>query len=44
MDPAKQRALLDLLLDLVPADGTAIGNQHLRHQFIDVDVAFFLHS
>ena len=35
MDPAKQGALTEVLLDLVPADGTPIGNQLLRQQFIE---------
>jgi adenine-specific DNA-methyltransferase len=35
MDPAKQRALTEVLLGLVPANGTPIGNQHLRQQFIE---------
>ena len=35
MDPARQRALTEILLALVPADGTPVGNQHLRQQFIE---------
>ena len=35
MDPAKQRALTDVLLNLVPRDGTPIGNHQLRQQFTD---------
>ncbi len=35
MDPAKQRALTEILLGLVPADGTPVGNQYLRQQFIE---------
>jgi adenine-specific DNA-methyltransferase len=35
MDPAKQRALTEILLGLLPADGTPVGNQHLRQQFVE---------
>ena len=35
MNPAKQHALIEVLLSLVPADGTPIGNQPLRQRFID---------
>ena len=33
MDATKRRALAELLLGLVPADGTQIGNQKLRELF-----------
>lgn len=35
MDSATRRSLVKLLLNLVPADGTPIGNQNLCEQFID---------
>lgn len=35
MDATKRRALAGLLLGLVPPDGTAIGNQKLREQFLE---------
>ena len=35
MDLAKHRALVDLLVSLVPADGAPIGNQGLRERFIE---------
>ncbi len=34
MDSATQRSLAKLLLGLVPADGSSIGNQKLREQFL----------
>ncbi len=35
MDLAKHRALVDLLVGPVPADGAPIGNQGLREQFVE---------
>ena len=35
MDLAKHRALVDLLVGLVPADGAPIGNQGLRERFVE---------
>jgi adenine-specific DNA-methyltransferase len=35
MDATKRRALAGLLLGLVPPDGTPIGNQKLREQFLE---------
>jgi len=35
MDDTKRQALMDLLVGLVPADGSAIGNQSLREKFIE---------
>ena len=35
MEPAKRRVLSQLLLNLLPVDGTPVGNPLLRQQFID---------
>ncbi len=35
MSSARENALAELLMKLVPADGTAVGNQSLRQQFVD---------
>ena len=36
MSSARESALAEILMKLLPADGTAVGNQTLRQQFLDV--------